>query len=84
MPVMVNDDDRSPVNRPSLKDRKTAVLLQLRDDNLAAIARLRKGGVNPSPLPAVVAMLEHELASRDVVIGGDTYRVEAEKNELGG
>lgn len=66
------------------RTRKTAVLLQLRDDNLAAIARLRKAGVNPSPLPAVVAMLEHELARRTVVIDGEECLVEADHRELGG
>ena len=61
---------------------KTNVLLQLRDENLAAIARLRKGGIDPSPLPAIVIMLEHELDRREVTIGGEAYRVEAQAGEL--
>lgn len=78
-------DERPDIPRgQEWRTRKTCVLLQLRDDNLAAIARLRKNGVDPTPLPAVVAMLEHELARRAVTIGGETYQVEAERNELGG
>ena len=61
---------------------KTNVLLQLRDDNLAAIARLRKGGIDPSPLPAIVLMLEHELDRRQIATGQGTLQVQAQVGEL--
>ena len=59
-------DDKPDVPRgQEWKQWKTNVLIKYRDDQLEGIARLRKLGVDPYPLPDVVRMIEGELAKRE-------------------
>lgn len=44
---------------------KTNVLIRYRDDQLEAITRLKRMGIDPYPLPAVVRMIESELSKRE-------------------
>lgn len=63
-------------------DWKTNVLLRLRDTVLAELVNLRRGGVDATPLPAVVLMLERELARREIATSEGVLQVQAQVQEL--
>lgn len=79
---MPDPSENAPYPVAEQRTWKTAILLQQRDDILAAIARLRRGGVDPTPLPAIVVLLEHELSRREIATGHGLLQVQAEVAEL--
>ena len=63
-------------------DWKTAALLRARDSLLEDLTRMRRNGVDATPLPACVLLIERELARRELESPIGRLQVQAEVREL--
>lgn len=64
--MLLDETPDAPPRGQEWRAWKTGVLIRYRDDQLEFLARAKKNGWDPYPIPLVVRMLEQELDKRRV------------------